>query len=186
MNSRSLVASAFGVWTMMVLPLTANAQSTADSVGILVQAAQVAANRFASGATVLLDPRPELRADSLAILAFEALQRSGLEVYAAPGIPSGDVWLLSVGTMSGSEQDSGATAILSNFRRRQGFLNFSTNVFIFHVDCMDSGCVLGDSWSGPHGDGHIRAECWEDYFARSPEGRHGCFGFPLKPGSADP
>lgn len=49
--------------------------------------------------TILLDPSPELREDSLGILAFAALKRVGYEEYREPGIPPRDVRLLSPGTI---------------------------------------------------------------------------------------
>lgn len=185
MRSRSLVAPGL-VLLLTVGPLTANAQSRADSVRLLVQAALVAVDSMAPAMTILLDPRPEFREDPLSILVFDALSGSGYEEYKEPGIPPRDVWLLSPGGFWGGKEGTQASARFRAFGRREGRLNSYSYSMTFRVECHEGACVLGHWLSQEHGDGHLSSECWEDFFSRTDEGRKECYGFPRKPGSTGP
>ena len=176
LNPRSLIASACGVLIFFSAPLAANAQSRSDSVGVLVEAAHVAIDSMASTATVYLDPRPELREDSLAILTFDALEESGHEVYGQPGIPPRDVWLLSSGEIRAGDEGTEISAQFRAFGDKLGGLNAYSYVMTFRAECDERGCELGRWLHMGHGDGHMSADCWDDFFTRTKEARKRCRG----------
>ena len=166
------------------VPLAANGQSKADSVELLVQAALVAVDSMASAVTIFLDPRPELRRDSLRILAFEALKGVGYEDYGEPGIPPRDVWLISPGTIREWNDSIRVSARFRAFGSIGYHLNSYSYAMTFHVEDDEGGFVLGHWLSREHGDGHVSAKCWEDFYARTAEERKACYGTPRRPGPA--
>jgi hypothetical protein len=147
-------------------------------VAILLQAANAVVKEIAPESTVYLDPRPEFQVRHLTVLAFEALQDAGFEYYREPGIPVSGVALLSPGGIRERDDGVETAATIWSFRRSEGMLNNASWSVRYRVECDEGGCTLGSSLTLAHSDGWINPECWEDYFARSLEGRRACFGFP--------
>ncbi len=175
---RLVIASAFSALAFSVAPIAANAQSQADSVAILLQAAHAVVNEIAPESTVYLDPRPEYQVRHLTVLAFEALQDAGFEYFREPGIPVSGVALLSPGGIREGDDGLETYATIWSFTRSEGMLNNASWSVRYRVDCDEGSCDLGSSLTVAHSDGWINPECWDDYFARSLEGRGACFGFP--------
>ena len=150
------------------------AQETADSVRVQVEAAVALLHGDRSPRTLWLDPRPELLASALDSLTFEALHRSGFQVYREPGIPTSGVGLLSSGAFRSGEDGSELWMRVTYFGSRTTFLNVYSYRYIFQVTCTGKGCVLGEELTPFHGDGHVSDDCWDDYFGRTAEERRDC------------
>jgi hypothetical protein len=147
-------------------------------VAILLQAAHAVVNEIAPESTVYLDPRPEFQVRHLTALTFEALQDAGFEYFREPGIPVSGVALLSPGEIKQGDDGIETSATIWSFTRSEGMLNNASWSVRYRVKCNEEGCDLRSSLTVAHSDGWINPECWEDYFARSFEGRGACSGFP--------
>jgi hypothetical protein len=148
--------------------------SLPNLVEVQIQAAREALRTGGSGWEVFLDPRPELREDSVISLAYDRFVSEGFPVYDRPGIPGFDVRLLQFGGAREYPSRIQVSATLEGFLSRDSFLNRKGDIHIFRVDCDEKGCALGDLFVRLHADGSVSPECWADYFARSEEERRGC------------
>lgn len=163
----------------------ARGQSIPDLAEVQVQAALQVIQEDESGWDVFLDPRPELRTDSVASLVFDSLASTGFPVYDRPDIPGPGVWLLSFWRVEpeektgerGPEEGPTVSVGLQAFHPWSPgslFIDMYRNGWHFRVICGEGECTLGEPTGLSHADGSIRTECREDYFARSAEERKGC------------
>ena len=176
MNFRLLTCIACAWIALLPTAEVTEAQSTADSVRVQVEAALALLHEGDRPRTIWLNPRPDLRTGVLDSLTFKALSESGFRVYEEPGIPGIGVGLLSSGTFRSSERGSELVMRITYFGSRDIRLNTYFYRFIFPLRCDDEGCVLGEQLESVHGDGHTSGDCWDDFFIRSAEERKECYG----------
>jgi len=153
---------------------TASAQSQADSATVLFEVAQEQLRSLSGDETVFLDPRPELRKTALALRVFQKFEDAGFRYYDSPGVPGPNVGLLSPGRIWESPRSTEVSVVIVKFGSRTGFLNTYSYHHLFKANCGEGGCTLGEKIGSMHGDGHTAARCWDDFFARSEEGRKEC------------